>query len=247
MKILVVGDSCEDVFIYGECSRLAPAAPVPVFVEQYRKSNKGMAGNVYENVVSLGAHCDIVTNTTEIIKTRYVEKKTNHMIVRIDTGEQKVDRIKELHKIDMQEYDAVIVSDYDKGFLHEEDIAFIAKNHDLVFLDTKKIIGDWAADIEYIKINEVEHEKTKRTITDFDWIYNKLIVTAGEAGCFYKNLSFPVEKVEIKDLTGAGDSFLSALVYKFVKEKNILAAIEFANQCATLVVQQKGVNTINDI
>ena len=59
--------------------------------------------------------------------------------------------------------------------------------------------------------------------------------------------SFPVEKVEIKDLTGAGDSFLSALVYKFVKEKNILAAIEFANQCATLVVQQKGVNTVNDI
>ena len=100
MKILVVGDSCEDVFIYGECSRLAPAAPVPVFVEQYRKSNKGMAGNVYENVVSLGAHCDIVTNTAEIIKTRYVEKKTNHMIVRIDIGEQKVDRIKELHKID---------------------------------------------------------------------------------------------------------------------------------------------------
>ena len=52
MKILVVGDSCEDVFIYGDCDRLAPAAPVPVFVESHRKSNKGMAGNVYENVVS---------------------------------------------------------------------------------------------------------------------------------------------------------------------------------------------------
>ena len=49
MKVLVIGDSCEDVFIYGNCDRLAPAAPVPVFVETHRKSNKGMAGNVYEN------------------------------------------------------------------------------------------------------------------------------------------------------------------------------------------------------
>ena len=75
MNILVVGDSCEDIFIYGDCSRLAPAAPVPVFVEKYRKSNKGMAGNVFENVVSLGETCAIITNKTEITKTRYVEKK----------------------------------------------------------------------------------------------------------------------------------------------------------------------------
>ena len=43
MKVLVIGDSCEDVFIYGNCDRLAPAAPVPVFVETHRKSNRGMA------------------------------------------------------------------------------------------------------------------------------------------------------------------------------------------------------------
>jgi len=77
MKILVIGDSCKDVFVYGDCSRLAPAAPVPVFVEKYRKSNKGMAGNVYENVLSLGVKCDIVSNKVDIIKIRYVEKKTN--------------------------------------------------------------------------------------------------------------------------------------------------------------------------
>jgi bifunctional ADP-heptose synthase (sugar kinase/adenylyltransferase) len=30
MKILVIGDSCEDIFRYGKVNRLAPEAPVPV-------------------------------------------------------------------------------------------------------------------------------------------------------------------------------------------------------------------------
>jgi len=39
---------------------------------------------------------------------------------------------------------------------------------------------------------------------------------------------------------------LSALVYQYVaSEGDILSAIGFANECATLVVQQKGVNTLN--
>ncbi len=247
MKVLVIGDSCEDVFIYGNCDRLAPAAPVPVFVETHRKSNKGMAGNVYENVISLDVECDLITNSAEIVKTRYVEKKTNHMIVRVDTGEQKVDRIKNISDINFEDYSAVIISDYNKGFLLEHDIETIAASHPLVFLDTKKIIDDWAMDVDFIKINEVEYNKTRTFIKDFDWISDKLIVTAGEKGCFYKSLVFPVDKVEIKDLTGAGDSFLSALVYSYLNDKDILRAIKYANDCATKVVQQKGVNTINDV
>ena len=137
MKILVIGDSCEDIFIYGDCSRLAPAAPVPVFVEEYRKSNKGMAGNVFENITSLGETCEIITNKAEIIKTRYVEKKTNHMLLRVDSSEEKIDRIKNIDLKELQKYDAIIISDYDKGFLLNEDIKFIADNHNLVFLDTK--------------------------------------------------------------------------------------------------------------
>ena len=244
MKALVIGDSCEDVFVYGNCNRMAPAAPVPVFVEEYGKSNKGMAGNVYENVLSLYIECDIVTNKTEITKTRYVEKKTNHMLVRVDSSEEKIDRIKDIDIKKLQEYDAVIISDYDKGFLLEKDIQFIADNHKLVFLDTKKLLGDWAKNINFIKINEQEYERTKHLLTGKDWLNKKLIVTVGSSGCIYNNQTYPVEKVEIKDLTGAGDSFLAALVYKFVKEADIISAIKYANECATRVVQQKGVNTI---
>ena len=250
MKILVIGDSCEDIFIYGNCNRLAPAAPVPVFVEEYRKSNKGMAGNVFENVISLGYPCTIITNKAEITKTRYVEKKTNHMLVRVDSSEEKIDRIENIDPEELQKYAAIIISDYNKGFLLEEDIQFIAKNHELVFLDTKKLLGTWAKDLNFIKINEQEYERTKHLLTgEDDGLDEKLIVPVGSGGCIYDGEIYPVSKVEIKDLTGAGDSFLAALTCRFIQSKDIIKSIEYANECATRVVQQKGVNTVyvNDV
>jgi len=242
VKFLVIGDSCTDVFVYGYCDRMAPAAPVPVFVADKEKSNMGMAGNVYKNMLSLGVECDLITNKTQITKTRYVENKTNHMIMRLDSGEGSVDRIEGIEEIKYDDYDAVILSDYDKGFLTTEDIREISRLHPLVFLDTKKLIGDWAKDITYIKINEVEYEKTKHTLSD--WCDEKMIVTLGSRGCRYKDKIIGVIKVEIRDLVGAGDTFLASLVYNFVKRGNIYVAIDFANECATQVVQQRGVNTI---
>ena len=41
MNILVVGDSCKDIFIYGDIDRLAPEAPIPVFNPIEEKINDG--------------------------------------------------------------------------------------------------------------------------------------------------------------------------------------------------------------
>ena len=247
MNILIIGDSCKDVFVYGACNRMAPAAPVPVFIPGSCKENKGMAGNVYENFRSLGVECELITNPSEIIKTRYIDQTTNHMIVRIDSGEEKIERVADLDKIEYSNFDAVVVSDYNKGFLTEQDIQLIAESHDMVFMDTKKLLGDWAKNINFIKINLEEYNKTKHLLTDKNWFEKKLIVTVGSNGCLYNGEHFPVEKVEIKDLTGAGDSFLTGFVYKLLKTNDINLSLTFANECATKVVQQKGVNTINDI
>jgi bifunctional ADP-heptose synthase (sugar kinase/adenylyltransferase) len=31
IKILIIGDSCKDIFVYGNVPRLAPEGPIPVF------------------------------------------------------------------------------------------------------------------------------------------------------------------------------------------------------------------------
>ena len=46
-KILVIGDSCIDEFIYGKSDRLCPEAPVPIFIPTKIISNGGMALNVF--------------------------------------------------------------------------------------------------------------------------------------------------------------------------------------------------------
>lgn len=200
MKVLVIGDSCTDAYVYGKCDRLCPAAPVPVFVPTHRKENLGMAGNVYENVLALGADCDLLSNEADVVvKTRFVEDKTNHMIMRLDTGDAAVGRIEGLDVSILKDYDAIIISDYDKGYLLEEDIDFVASNHNLVFLDTKKLLGNYARNCAYIKINEYEYEKTEHLIPDLEsWLRDRLIVTLGSTGCDYMGTIFPVEGLRLR-------------------------------------------------
>lgn len=245
-KILIIGDSCEDVYIYGKCDRLCPDAPVPVLIPQKTVKNGGMAMNVFENIKSIYENVDIITNKKVIKKTRYVDEKTNQMLVRIDSEQTLLERITDLDKINFTDYSIVIISDYCKGFLEKEDIEYICNNHENVFIDTKKILGPYCYNAKIIKINESEYTNNLKSHIDLAPFYEKLIVTLGSKGCKYKDKIFPVEKVEIKDMTGAGDTFISCLVVNFLKTPDIEKSIEFANMCSTVIVQHKGVNKIGN-
>ena len=88
-RILVIGESCEDVFYSGDVNRLCPEAPAPVFKVRGMTSNGGMAKNVQSNLISLGNRVDIVTNDNwkSIKKCRYVHHDINHMFIRVDYGD----------------------------------------------------------------------------------------------------------------------------------------------------------------
>lgn len=246
MKILVIGEGCRDIFQYGNCDRLAPEAPAPVFVPTEFTENQGMALNVKNNLLSLKNDVIMVTNENwhDVTKTRYIDKKSNHMIVRIDKNDKSFSRC-DVKSINFKSYDCVVISDYNKGFLLEEDIEYISKQHPLTFLDTKKILGKWAKNITFIKINNFEYSKSNNKVV-MDLLKKQLIVTLGSDGAMHKEVTHPVKKVEIKDLSGAGDTFLAGLVHNFARTKDIGNAINFANECATEVVQQKGVTVIHE-
>ena len=96
INILVIGDSCTDVFLYGNVYRLAPEGPVPVFSPEYEKENGGMALNVYENIIAIGANPTLLTQNEEIFKTRYVDSRTNSLLLRVDTNDKASRISKEL-------------------------------------------------------------------------------------------------------------------------------------------------------
>ena len=249
IKILVVGDSCLDKFTYGTVVRLAPEAPVPIFNPIHIMTNQGMAGNVVNNLKSIGVITCLITNKEEVVKTRYVDERTNQILIRIDENDSVVRIDKNTLKKIVNNvyndvvYDAIIISDYDKGFLREEDIDFICKNNKNIFIDTKKILDDWCTNADFIKINHVEYEHTKFNINNLK-LHEKLIITLSDKGCKYMEKIFSVPKVQIKDVSGAGDTFISGLVAEYVRTQDINQSIKFAQDCATIVVQKKGVTTI---
>jgi len=242
-KVLVIGDSCKDIFVYGDIKRVCPEAPVPVFNPTHQTENDGMAKNVVRNLEALGCDVEFISNDNSIKKVRYVDNRSNQMVLRVDENDKcRSISNNEFDYIDNygKTFDAVIISDYCKGFLDEEDICYIADKCNNVFLDTKKEIGDWANDVDFIKINELEYEKNYKGKPNND----KLIVTLGSKGCQYMEETFPVDEVSVKDVSGAGDTFMAGLVVKYTETLNIKKSIHFAQECTTKVVQKIGVVTI---
>ena len=255
MKILVIGDSCTDVFIYGDIIRLTPEAPVPVFNPRRSVKNDGMAKNVSNNVEALDVTIHTITNKNSIKKVRYVDHKSNQLVLRVDEHDY-CDRIDsdtlggiennfcKPYFAEKVEVDAIIISDYCKGFLHEDDIKWICDNNKNVFVDTKKKLGEWVENCTYLKINSLEYENNEEFLNEYYAIMDKTIVTKGNEGCLFQGKIYPTEDVQVKDISGAGDTFIAGLVVKYLKSNDIEKAIDFAQKCTKIVVQKHGVSTV---
>ena len=192
-RVLIVGDSCKDVFIYGDIKRLTPEAPVPVFNPLREIQNYGMAKNVANNVEALDTSIYTITNPNSIKKVRYVDNKSNQMVLRVDEHDycERIDSVLLSTIQDNKciiwgsgetEVDAIIVSDYCKGFLTEDDIKWICDNNKNVFVDTKKKLDEWINNVTYLKINSLEYENNEEFLNEYYSIMDKTIVTKGNEG-----------------------------------------------------------------
>ena len=249
-KILVIGDSCIDRFHYGTVDRICPEAPCPVFLPTYQTENYGMALNVYNNIVGLarlwGKDVKVhkVTNAKHPVKTRYVEERSNQMIMREDVDDIIQPVKLGSYNIDWDSFDCTIVSDYNKGFLSEEKMHDISLMSKLCFLDTKKQLGEWANQYDFIKINNYEWDKSKHTNHSGIW-NNRVIITKGKDGAEYNGKQYPASEVKnVVDISGAGDTFLASLAFQYLITGSIHEAIKLSNEAAGLVISKKGVSVI---
>lgn len=231
-KILLIGDNCEDVYQYGTVDRISPEAPVPVFKFNYEERRPGMAANVAKNLEALGCEVNYLHGETST-KTRLIDLRSKQHIVRIDNDviSSPLEILTEIPKI----YDAIVVSDYGKGTVSYELINELIETGIPVFIDTKKtdlerMQGAW------VKINELEYSKIKSECTG-------LIVTKGANGAMalHHELNLSAPRVEVADVTGAGDTFLAALAVKYISEQNLKTAMEYAIRAASVTVQHFGV------
>ena len=69
-KVLIIGENCIDVFVYGHSKRKSPEGAGPVFTPIEEVYADGMAYNTANNIVAMGLDVDIITNAEEMIKRR---------------------------------------------------------------------------------------------------------------------------------------------------------------------------------
>jgi bifunctional ADP-heptose synthase (sugar kinase/adenylyltransferase) len=243
MKVLVIGETCVDKFVYCKINRLSPEAPVPILTPCKTTKNSGMAGNVVANLKALEPTCiTMLLGQTEVItKTRYVEEKSNHMFLRLDEGEENITPIKWTKDFEtiIKDSDLVIVSDYNKGFLDTTSLWNIGHLSKLSILDTKrKLTPDVANKFSFIKLNESESKNNQHLDP------KNIIVTLGSQGAYYDGELIPQNNPQQTiDVSGAGDTFVAAFAVKFLETLEEKVSIEYANKISSIVVSKRGVVT----
>lgn len=163
--------------------------------------------------------------------------------------------------------DAVIISDYAKGYLTEDLIGYVIRiskqNNIAVVVDPKgpdfsKYRG---ADVITPNLKEAEQvcgftidskkslKEALRSINKATGIKN-VFITRGKDGTSFlargtNVTTVPASAREVFDVTGAGDTFVSVLSLSFISGCSTEDAVHIANEAAGLVIQRTGTSTVS--
>jgi len=253
LNVLLIGDSCTDEYAYGDCNRLSPEAPIPVFDYKYETATGGMVCNVYRNLVALS--CEVYLSTGDpksSVKRRFIDIKSRQQVLRVDTLMDTYDW--GVSYDPLVRYDALVISDYDKGFIKDSDIVTLKDR----FEDVPIVVDSKRKDLSIysgciLKINEYEYERSQPRLDE----YEAVVVTKGSGSvdlyCKGFHVNYDVPDVDVFDVTGAGDVFLAALSYYMVRDEQANSdlafplgkAIEKAACLASVSVMHRGTYTLS--
>lgn len=290
-KILVVGDSMVDAYMWGNIHRQSPEADVPIVDIQRYERRLGGAANVAKNIAALGAKpilCSVIGEEDQgffkLLKNQNLfsegiiqEKRKTTLKTRIICGDKHQLRVDEETNspiqyekafIDntillMQEANAVILQDYNKGVLTKfviKKIIEAAKEKNIPIAVDPKKNNFWSyTNIDLFKPNLKEMNESLQTnilgsnIQKIEKSAQKLqkklnsksvLVTLSENGIFYFDKIGIHQKAfqrKIIDVSGAGDSVIAAATLALACKTNSQELCTLANLAGGLVCEEVGV------
>ena len=296
VKMAVIGDLMIDDYIIGNVERISPEAPVPVVSVKEERFVLGGAGNVINNLATLGVktYCYGVigddidgdrlkkslkllgVNTEGLIRSEdrptIVKRRIlggNQQLLRIDwedptniNGILEETILSNLKK-NIENIDAIILSDYDKGVLTErvakEAIKLARKYGKIVTVDPKP-----SNIMNYIKASSMTPNKKEALEcaklpkgTDIDTVgttireklqLDNLLLTRSEEGVSLYDregvANIPTFAKEVYDVTGAGDTVISVYTLAKAAGATWTEAARIANTAAGVVVGKIGTSTV---
>jgi D-beta-D-heptose 7-phosphate kinase/D-beta-D-heptose 1-phosphate adenosyltransferase len=291
-RVLVFGDLMLDRYWHGGTSRISPEAPVPVVKVEEAEERAGGAGNVALNIAALGGQvgllglvgddepaqvleqhlseqnvdCDflVVPNSHTVTKLRVMSR--HQQLIRLDfedgfitaEGQQGLAE----YAKDLEQCQAVILSDYDKGTLRDVPalISMARAQGKHVLIDPKGTDFNIYTNATLITPNQSEFEAVVGVCADDEYLLAKgeallaelnldaLLVTRSEKGMvlFQRDVEpfiQPTRAREVFDVTGAGDTVIATLAASLAAGQSLVEATQLANLAAGIVVAKVGTAT----
>ncbi len=296
-RIAVIGDAMLDLYLKGDVDRISPEAPVPVVRVRERRYALGGAANVAQNVLAIGARCELVAvvgddaNGAQLrdmlmihaaeprglvtiarpttIKTRVVAR--GQQVVRVDEevdadlAGDEVQRVLAAVKRAIQDADAIVLEDYNKGVLIPAVIeaamsAARAKGIPIV-VDPKFRNFFVYKGATIFKPNRRELEAALGAAVDLDHPEalpaalarlecEHLLLTLSEHGMALIGADGAVDRIpttarEVYDVVGAGDTVTAYLAAMLAAKATPLEAAILANYAAGVEVSKAGAATVS--
>ncbi len=289
LRVLVVGDIMLDRYTWGTVERISPEAPVPVVHVRRDTLCLGGAGNVYHNLKSLGSFSVLLGTVGEDESGKWIKNSLDYKEgifttknrptttkTRIIAHQQQILRVdeevnesipKETNKkmlkfLQKENYDGIVISDYNKGVVNEHfliGLLPLARKRDIpVFVDPKINNISLFSPITLMTPNHFEtaamvnhpckkdEEVEKAGMEIFSQISVKyLIIKRGKKGMTVidKNKQaahIPTIAKEVYDVTGAGDTVIATASLALLSGASIQEAAFLANSAAGIVVGKIG-------
>lgn len=295
-KVLVLGDVMLDRYWFGATNRISPEAPVPVVKVQDIEERAGGAANVAMNIASLNVpvalhgligqddagnaldkllnshniqnHCVALTTHPTITKLRILSRHQQLLRLDFEEGFHNVESRDLLNKLaqNIQDYGALILSDYGKGTLEsvQKMIQIARKANVPVLIDPKGTdferyrgatlltpnMSEFEAVVGHCKDDDDIVAKGLKMIADFD--LTALLVTRSEKGMTLIRPNqapyhLPTQAKEVYDVTGAGDTVISVLATAIADGRPFEEACYLANAAAGVVVGKLGTSTVSPV
>ena len=205
-------------------------------------------------------------NHSTPLKMRFLNKFTQ--LLRADKEKIRpksklshIKKIKEKIKKEIERCDAIIISDYNKGFVTKElieEIVKLAKQYKKIILaDPKNKDFQTYEGVDFLTPNQKELSKATNNFIDSEKeavesgkkIIEKckiknVLVTRSEKGMIListkKFKNFPTLAKEIYDVSGAGDTVIAALAVMIASGFDLETSALLSNYAAGIVVSKKG-------
>ena len=288
VRVGVIGDVMVDRFLIGDSTRISPEAPVPVLHVHERREVLGGAANVARNLVSLGCQVRLMglvgedeaadalralltssgleasifvdpsrpttTKVRGITHGRQIFRFDHERVAPYSLTNTEIDTFERM----VAECDAIILSDYSKGYLHEAQslIQRAKRQGKLVVADPKGLDFERYRGVDLLKPNASEFRSIAGSwLSEEDFRLRafvlqarlgipNLLVTRSEDGMSLfeggKAHHIPTRPREVYDVSGAGDTVTAVITTAIAWGVSLLSACNIANHAGGMVVERAG-------